>query len=294
MVRRRDVSHGRSVGSPRPVPTPSQPPDRVGRSAIPDATRSPPAGPTRVGRSDPPGSEPGPRGRPGRSVGDEEFQINFAPPYSDWFSIKSGVAQGCPLSPLLFLLVAETLKIATAQNSEFHGIEIGGRRIKTSQFADDTTLFLRDARDLTAAEASILKWCSASGMRENYKKREGLAMGRYRRGRRARTLPQSVTWVKEGMWAIVLGVPIGNDVNHDAFWKKKITAIQGKTQRMVGLFRASYFGRNLIVQAKYFGSLRYWLYSIPMSKATQVTVQMDADTLWWSKTPSLDEPRTRV
>ena len=214
--------------------------------------------------------------------------------YSDWFSIKSGVAQGCPLSPLLFLLIAETLKIATAQNPDFHGIEIGGRRIKTSQFADDTTLFLRDSRDLTAAEESIQKWCRASGMRENYKKREGLAMGRYRRGRRARTLPKSVTWVKEGMWAIVLGVPIGNDVNHDAFWKKKISAIQGKTQRMVGLFRASYFGRNLIVQAKYFGSLRYWLYSIPMSKTTRVTVQMDADTLWWSKTPSLDEPRTRV
>ena len=26
--------------------------------------------------------------------------------YSDWFGIQSGVAQGCPVSPLLFLIVA--------------------------------------------------------------------------------------------------------------------------------------------------------------------------------------------
>ena len=42
--------------------------------------------------------------------------------YSDWFSIQSGVAQGCPLSPLLFLLVAQALKRAMSQNPDFKGI----------------------------------------------------------------------------------------------------------------------------------------------------------------------------
>ena len=95
-----------------------------------------------------------------------------------------------------------------------------------------------------------------------------------------RTLPKGVAWVKEGSWAKVLGAPIGNDLDHDKWWKQKITAVQGKAQRFIGLFRASYFGRNLIVQSKYLGSLRYWLYSVPMGRLMRLTVQTDANTLW--------------
>ena len=73
--------------------------------------------------------------------------------------------------------------------------------------------------------------------------------------------------------------------------KEKIRVVQGKAQRFIGLFRASYFGRNLIVQSKYLGSLRYWLYSVPMNRATRLTVQSDADTLLWSKTPDLGAPK---
>ena len=94
------------------------------------------------------------------------------------------------MSPLLFLLVAETLKIALSQEPGYVGITIGGRRIKASQFADDSTLFLAGPSDMPHVERALLKWCGASGMRENMKKREGLAMGKYRRGRRARTLPK--------------------------------------------------------------------------------------------------------
>ena len=32
--------------------------------------------------------------------------------YSDWFDMKKWVAQGCPLSPLLFLVVAKGLRIS--------------------------------------------------------------------------------------------------------------------------------------------------------------------------------------
>ena len=106
-------------------------------------------------------------------------------------------------------------------------------------------------------------------------------MGKYNRGRRRRTLPLGTAWVAKGQWAKVLGAPVGNNIDHERWWKEKIRVVQGKAQRFIGLFRASYFGRNLIVQSKYLGSLRYWLYSVPMGRATRMTVQADADSLLW-------------
>ena len=72
--------------------------------------------------------------------------------YSGWFQINSGVAQGCPLSPLLFLVVAEGLRISLDMQKGFEGIRIGGRNFKVSQFADDTTLMLSDLAELPAVE----------------------------------------------------------------------------------------------------------------------------------------------
>jgi len=43
--------------------------------------------------------------------------------YSKWFPIKSGVAQGCPLSPLLFLIVGPALKISFDLETQLKGIE---------------------------------------------------------------------------------------------------------------------------------------------------------------------------
>ena len=53
---------------------------RVGRSVCADVRRRSRAASERVGRSAGPGSEPAPQGESGRSVGDVQCKINFAPP----------------------------------------------------------------------------------------------------------------------------------------------------------------------------------------------------------------------
>jgi len=51
-----------------------------------------------------------------------------------------GVRQGCPLSPYLFVLLAERLSKKIRKDPTIEGIKILGNEIKLNQFADDTNL----------------------------------------------------------------------------------------------------------------------------------------------------------
>ena len=55
------------------------------------------------------------------------------------FSLRSGIRQGCPLSPLLFNLVLDVLATAIREEKETKGIQIR-KEVKLSLFADDMIL----------------------------------------------------------------------------------------------------------------------------------------------------------
>lgn len=67
---------------------------------------------------------------------------------SDPFSISRGIRQGCPLSALLFVIVAEILATKIQNSTTIEGIKVasenGENYIKICQLADDTTLFLKN------------------------------------------------------------------------------------------------------------------------------------------------------
>jgi hypothetical protein len=65
------------------------------------------------------------------------------------FPLKSGMRQGCPLSPLLFSIALEFLAREVRQEEVIKGIQIGKETVKISLFAVDMILHLIDQKNST-------------------------------------------------------------------------------------------------------------------------------------------------
>ena len=65
------------------------------------------------------------------------------------FPLKSGIRQGCPLSPLLFNIVLEVLAKAIRAEKEIKGIQVGKEEVKRSLFSDDMILYIENPKDST-------------------------------------------------------------------------------------------------------------------------------------------------
>ena len=72
------------------------------------------------------------------------------------FPLRSGIRQGCPLSPLLFNIVLEVLDTAIRQEKEIKGIQIGKEEMKLSLFADDMIVYMENPIDSTKKTPDLI------------------------------------------------------------------------------------------------------------------------------------------
>lgn len=112
--------------------------------------------------------------------------INYGGWLSESFDVFCGIRQGCPFSPLAFVLSVELLAIKI-RNSSINGIPIpssgqnnNNNKLKIKQLADDTTLFLTDRQDMTQALQIINRFSRFSGLKLNVDKTNAMAIGAQR------------------------------------------------------------------------------------------------------------------
>ena len=101
----------------------------------------------------------------------------FLTPY---FRLKNSVKQGCPISALLYVLIAEPLSVAIKQNKNIRGISIPGtdNEAKIFSHADDTTLTLSDICSVKETFNVLELYSKASGAKLNKSKSEVMALGK--------------------------------------------------------------------------------------------------------------------
>jgi exonuclease III len=159
---------------------------------------------------------------------------------SQHFKPSRGVRQGCPLSPILFVISAELLAITVRNNQKIEGLTIAGKETKLSQFADDTTFYLKpENKNIEELFKVLEKFSKMTGLKINKEKTEILTLGNTSKTDLPKKLQQ---YVKESVK--MLGVYICTDKNKTIQenyepiiekmnntinrWKNKGLSIQGK------------------------------------------------------------------
>ena len=121
--------------------------------------------------------------------------------------LRRGVRQGCPLSPLLYVLIIEILALQFRKNPDIVGFTVGGKKIVSMHYADDAiTITITQNRCFKEVIKNLTALERASGAKVNYEKTKGLWCGAWKN--RTDT-PLNIKWTSENVENS--GVYFGND-----------------------------------------------------------------------------------
>ena len=128
------------------------------------------------------------------------------------FKLTRGIRQGCPISALLFVLVAEILSIKLRSDKNVTGILVNNIEYKICQLADDTTIFVKNLQSLQNAITLFQQFRECSGLKLNLEKCEIIPLGPCRACGLA--LPKSVDKLKVNTGAFkTLGIWFSYDLD---------------------------------------------------------------------------------
>ncbi|KAK3527338.1 hypothetical protein QTP86_021955, partial [Hemibagrus guttatus] len=101
--------------------------------------------------------------------------VRIASCKSDLFLVHVGLRQGCPLSPVLFIVFLDRI---SRRSQGLEGVRFGDHRISSLIFAEDVVLLASSGLDLQHALGRFAAECEAAGMRVSTSKSEAMVLDR--------------------------------------------------------------------------------------------------------------------
>ncbi|KAK3561731.1 hypothetical protein QTP86_012984 [Hemibagrus guttatus] len=101
--------------------------------------------------------------------------VRIASCKSDLFPVHVGLQQGCPFSPVLFIVFMDRI---SRRSQGLEGVRFGDHRISSLIFADDVVLLAPSSLDLQHALGRFAAECEAARMRVSTSKSEAMVLDR--------------------------------------------------------------------------------------------------------------------
>lgn len=171
--------------------------------------------------------------------------------------VTSGIRQGCPLAPLLFIIAIESLALGIKQLPNVKGIQTAGIEVKFAGFVDDSAIFLNNIQDLGFILEKLVDFSELSGLYINKDKCEIILLHRYLRWQTYR----GIKCLQYGKTTRYLGIQIGFADLCQINWDLRIDRIKHKLGMAIKLTNSlhqrvqlanSILTPGVIFTAKYF------------------------------------------
>ncbi|MCG8113315.1 MAG: reverse transcriptase family protein, partial [Candidatus Thiodiazotropha taylori] len=199
---------------------------------------------------------------------------------SSYFQISRSMRQGCPVSPLLFILQAEPLACAIRNNPNIRGIplplsgRISNERVETkiNGYVDDGQLFVSTEESIIQCFKTLITYENASGAKVNKNKTFGLYTGSWRNKTPEFT---EIKWTNTNVKT--LGIHHGYSIDYNAIWLEKINKIKSCIQ--VWKSRdLTYKGKVLIINTFLLSQIGFLAETV----TTPQNIVKEIDKLLWS------------
>lgn len=181
--------------------------------------------------------------------------------YSEPVEQLGGVRQGCPLSPLCYILFLEPLISRLRLTATLTGVILpggGGIRAKVSAYADDMTIFLTTEKDFVVTGEILQRFSEATGAKVNVSKSSVMLVGRWSK---RSEVPGGYTVCQDGIK--ILGVRFFRVNSAQQNWEGLLESLQSKIGRW-SVRDLSLWGRVQVVKADVLPSINHLAYVFPL------------------------------